>query len=361
MILLNPGPVTLTPRVRNALLRGDICHREPEFAALFLDIRQRLETVYPEVRRTHAAVLLTGSGTAAVEAMLSTFAPRGRPTLVASNGVYGERMTLMLERQGKPSIAVRSAWTEAVDGDRVVAALDADSSIACVAIVHHETTTGRLNRLDELAGVCRERGVGLLVDAVSSFGGEELRFDEWQPLAVASSANKCLHGVPGLSFVLAERQQLDRSTGHATSLYLDLERYYAEQTTGWSPFTMPVHVCFALQEALHEFAEAGGWWTRRERYRFISRTVRSTLETLGVEALLPEKDTSAVMSAFRLPASDSYKRIHDKLKAGGFVIYAGQMDFRKTIFRIANMGAISDNDLDRLIRILQSVFCGARG
>jgi 2-aminoethylphosphonate-pyruvate transaminase len=360
MILLNPGPVTLTPRVRNALLRGDLCHREPEFAALFLDLRQRLETVYPEAERTHAAVLLAGSGTAAVEAMLSTFSPRGQRTLVASNGVYGERMTQMLERQGKPFIAIRSVWTEAIDNNRIAAALNADSSIKCVAVVHHETTTGRLNRLDGLSGLCRERGVGLLVDAVSSFGGEELRFDDWRPLAVAATANKCLHGVPGLSFVLANRQQLDQNLRYATSLYLDLEHYHAEQTAGWSPFTQPVHVCFALHEALKELSESGGWRTRCERYRFISRTVRTTLEMLGVSALLPERETSAIMSAFRLPTGDSYERIHDELKARGFVIYAGQKDFRKTIFRIANMGAIGNDDLDRLIDALRSVFGGSR-
>jgi 2-aminoethylphosphonate-pyruvate transaminase len=361
MILLNPGPVTLTPRVRNALLRGDLCHREPEFAALFLDLRQRLETVYPEAERTHAAVLLAGSGTAAVEAMLSTFAPRRQRTLVATNGVYGERMTLMLEHQGKPFVAVRSLWTEAIDDDRIAAALNADSSIACVAVVHHETTTGRLNRLDGLASLCRERGVSLLVDAVSSFGGEELRFDDWSPTAIAATANKCLHGVPGLSFVIAERQQLGESNGYATALYLDLERYYAEQNSGWSPFTQPVQICFALQEALQELLEAGGWRTRRERYQFISRTVRSTLETLGVSALLPERETSAIMSAFRLPAGDSYERIHDELKAMGFIIYAGQKDLRKTIFRIANMGAISNDDIDRLVVALRSVFGGALG
>jgi 2-aminoethylphosphonate-pyruvate transaminase len=360
MILLNPGPVTLTPRVRNALLRGDMCHREPEFAALLLDLRQRLETVYPEAERTHAAVLLAGSGTAAVEAMLSTFSPYKQKTLIAANGVYGERMALMLERQGKPFVMVQSAWTEAIDIDSLMGKLNADSDITCVAVVHHETTSGRLNRLDELSSFCQQRGIHLLIDAVSSFGGEDIRFTEWNPTAVAATANKCLHGVPGLSFVIAERQQLSRSNGYATSFYLDLENYYAEQNNGWSPFTQPVQICFALQEALQELSESGGWRTRCERYRFISRTVRTTLEMLGVSALLPERETSAIMSAFRLPTGDSYERIHDELKDRGFVIYAGQKDFRKTIFRIANMGAIGNDDLNRLIDALRSVFGGSR-
>jgi 2-aminoethylphosphonate-pyruvate transaminase len=360
VILLNPGPVTLTSRVRSALLREDLCHREPEFAALTLDLRKRLEGVYSDSARTHAAVLLTGSGTAATEAMLSTFASRSRPTIVAANGVYGERMALMLERQGKPFVSARAAWTDAIAEDRVAAALDENPAAGCLAVVHHETTTGRLNRLDGLASLCRERGVDLLVDAVSSFGGEEIRFDDWRPLAVAATANKCLHGVPGLSFVLAERERLGRRDGHATTIYLDLERYASEQASGWSPFTQAVPLFYALREALEEFDEAGGWRPRRDRYRFLSKTVRDALGRLGVETLLPQDDTSAILSAFRIPAGDSYERIHDALKEKGFVIYAGQGELRKTIFRIANMGAIGDDDVGRLVDALGSAFGGTR-
>ena len=360
MILLNPGPVTLTPRVRDALRREELCHREPEFAALTLDLRRRLEDVYPEAARTHAAVLLTGSGTAAAEAMLSTFARRDRPTVVAANGVYGERMALMLERQGKPFVTVGSGWMEPIDEDRIRAALKENPRAACVAAVHHETTTGRLNRLDGLSALCRERGLDLLVDAVSSFGGEELVFENARPLAVAATGGKCLHGAPGVSFVLAERERLARREGHATSVYLDLERYAADQSSGWSPFTQSVPLFFALQAALEEFEAGGGWRPRRDRYRFISAAVRAALERLGVAPLLPEEDTSAVLSSFRLPAGDSYDRIHGALKEKGFVVYAGQGDLRKTIFRIANMGAIGDDDLQRLIAALQSVLARPR-
>ena len=356
MILLNPGPVTLTPGVRNALSRAEMCHREDEFAALTLHLRRRLEAVYPEAAVSHTAVLLTGSGTAAVEAMLSTFAPRTRPTLVAANGVYGERMARMLERQGKPVVEVRTEWKNPIDDTRIAATLDANPEIAGVALVHHETTTGRLNRLGEIASVCRERGIGLLIDAVSSFGGEELRFDEWRPLAVAATAGKCLHAAPGLSFVLAERGRLARKDGNATTLYLDLEEYHPEQEAGWSPFTQAVPLFLALDAALGELEAEGGWRRRRERYRFISHEIRSALKHVGVEPLLPDGETSAVLSAFRLPPDDTYERIHDRLKSEGFVVYAGQARLRDTIFRIANMGAIRDEDLDRLTEVFSTVF-----
>ena len=118
MILLNPGPVTLSPRVRRALAGGeDLCHREPEFYALTTEVLRSLETVHDAAG--YRAVMLTGSGTCAVEAMLSTFALRNRATLVVANGVYGERMAQMLARQGKPARTVRAAWASAIDLDAV--------------------------------------------------------------------------------------------------------------------------------------------------------------------------------------------------------------------------------------------------
>jgi 2-aminoethylphosphonate-pyruvate transaminase len=145
--------------------------------------------------------VLTGSGTAAVEAMLASFAPAVRRTLVIANGVYGERMARMLAAHSKPHRVLSHDWTEAVNISTLERALAEDSSITHVAVVHHETTTGRLNDLEAIGRVCRARGVQLLVDGVSSFGAERLAGREWNLAAVAASANKCLHGVPGLCFV----------------------------------------------------------------------------------------------------------------------------------------------------------------
>jgi 2-aminoethylphosphonate-pyruvate transaminase len=356
VILLNPGPVTLSPRVRNALLREDLCHREPEFAELTLKLRNGIERVYPHSSGSYVAVLLTSSGTGAVEAMLSTFAPRDAATLIVSNGTYGERMATMLERQGKPCVQVAAPWTEPIRLDQVIAALDAHPEVTRMAVVHHETTTGRLNRLDELASLCRQRDVELLIDAVSSFGGEDIPLDQWRPLAVAGTASKCLHGVPGVSFVLCEHRAIALTQKHAPTVYLDLERYFLEQREGWSPFTQAVQGFFALQEALEEFFDAGGWRARHQRYRRLAHEVRQTLDRLGVRALLAESETSAILTAYRIPLDDSYERIHGALKERGFVIYAGQGDLRRSIFRIAHMGAISDDDLGRLIEALRIAF-----
>ena len=154
-VLLNPGPVTLSDRVRRALTKEDQCHREPEFAELTLDIKRRLQQVYPAAAANFEALLLSGSGTCAVEAMLASLAPQETKTLVVANGVYGERMAAMLAAHGHPYEMLAFEWLAAIDLDAVERRLEADASITHVATVHHETTTGRLNDLDKLGAICR--------------------------------------------------------------------------------------------------------------------------------------------------------------------------------------------------------------
>lgn len=359
-ILLNPGPVTLTDRVRTALTAGDWCHREAEFARLLKDINTRLIHVHPGMADAYRAVTLAGSGTSAVEGMLASFAPDARTTLVVANGVYGERMARMLEAHGKPFRVAGHGWTESIDLPAVIRQLDEDPAITHLAVVHHETTTGRLNDLDALGSLCRTRQVTLLLDAVSSFGAERIDADAWNVGALAGTANKCLHGVAGLSFVLARDTLWSAPAGRSGSLYLDLRAYYGGQhRDGFSPFTLPVQVAFALHEALAEHAEAGGSAVRRQTYAARAARIAATLHAAGVETLLPAAEYSPVLWSWQLPAGRTYARLHAALKAEGFVIYAGQGDLGARIFRIAHMGDIRPDDMARLCAALSRVFGAA--
>lgn len=353
-ILLNPGPVTLSERVRQALLRPDMCHREQDFASLMLSIRRRIEAIYLERPASHDAVVLSGSGTCAVEAMAASLVPRDGTALVVANGVYGERIAAMLTAQGKPHDLIRAEWLEPIDVARVDAALGS-KRYSAVLTVHHETTSGRLNQLDALGRACREADVPLLLDAVSSFGGEAIDWAGWNIGAVAGTANKCLHGVPGISFVIADRDLLHARRGSSPALYLDLQRYHAEQQTGFSPFTQAVHACLALDEALDELADEGGWRARRTLYRHRSTRVRDGLAALGIEALLPAVESASMLTAFKLPQDVDYPTLHDALRQAGFIIYAGQGHLAGGIFRIATMGAIGDTDLDRLLEGIATI------
>jgi 2-aminoethylphosphonate-pyruvate transaminase len=337
----------------------DLCHREPEFGELTLANNAALERVYDGSREDYAAVTLTGSGTAAVEAMLGAFCPSQTKTLVAANGVYGERMAKMLTGLGRPSETVGAAWDEPIDLDAVDDRLRNDPSISHVATVHHETTSGRLNRIDELGALCHEHGCKLLLDAVSSFAAEKIEFARWNLEALAATANKCLHGVPGISFVVAQRSALDRRPPTQHSVYLDLHGYYlAQQAGGFSPFTQAVPSALALAAALEELAEQGGWERRGARYRVIGQRVRDTLRSAGVLTMLDEADYSVVLSSYVLPEGVAYGDLHDAMKKAGFIIYAGQGRFAESMFRIAHMGDIRDDDVDRLEQALTTFFGG---
>jgi 2-aminoethylphosphonate-pyruvate transaminase len=355
--LLNPGPVTLTERVRNALLRDDMCHREPEFAALQLDIRGRIERAYDDACGEYVAIMLTGSGTAAVEAMVGSLVPRDGKALVAANGVYGDRMAAMLGAQGKRFQIVAADWLADIDLAGVERELSHDKEITHVLAVHHETTTGRLNSIAALGALCKKYDRPLLLDGVSSFCGEDMRFAEWNLEAVAGTGNKCLHGVPGVSFVMVKRGLFAARTSGATSVYLDLFRHWKEQEAGFSPFTQSVHVVFALQEALAELEALGGWKARHAEYVRRSGIVRAELRSLGVELFLEggEAAYSSILTSFKVPSYVSYERLHDELRARGFVIYAGQGPYAGRMFRIAVMGDLTFRDLEELATGLRAV------
>ena len=345
-ILLNPGPVSLSERVRKALLRPDICHREAEFSELQTAIRHKLLRVYGLDERTWSAVLLTGSGTAAVEAMLTSLIPADGRVLILANGVYGERMAKMAAVHGIDHTLLKQDWGGTIDLD-AAGEIIAGGNISHVAMVHLETTTGRLNDLDGVARLARDGGCRLLIDGVSSFGAEAIEFGNDGIDACAATANKCLHGVPGISFVIVRRTAL--AAGHARTVYLDLAGYAAEQDRRGTPFTPSVQCCYALDEALDEFAEEGGWEERRRRYRSRMQIVRDGLTGLGIAPLLEDGASSCVLNAFRLPTGMTYAALHDGLKEAGFVIYAGQGGFAEAMFRIAVMGEIPAKELERLI------------
>lgn len=354
-ILLNPGPVSLSDAVRKATVKSDLCHREPEFFNLQARVRQALLKVYGLDAGDWASVLLGGSGTTALEAMLSSLLPRDARLLVIENGVYGERISRIAEIHGIEYEVVKHGWKEAIDHERVEAAL-AGSGFTHVAAVHHETTTGRLNDACALADVCERHGVQLLLDTVSSFGAEDIPFGSSAIAGCAVTANKCLHGIPGLCFVIARRAALETAVEPPRSLYLHLPLWLSKQDAGGTPFTPPVNSLLALDEALTELERHGGWKGRRAYYTDLAWRVRQTLAEFGVPALLEEGASSCVLTAYRIPKGFDYKGIHDGLKAWGFVIYAGQGGLESEMFRISTMGDITRYDIERLLAAIETVF-----
>ncbi|GIW42235.1 MAG: 2-aminoethylphosphonate--pyruvate transaminase [Candidatus Binatia bacterium] len=353
LVLLNPGPVNVSDRVRAALLGPDACHREPEFLALVRRVRERLARLFGG-EGEYEAVLLTGSGTLAVEAMLSSGVGNGK-LLVAHNGVYGQRLLEIARTHGIPTAEVVGSATEPLEPDRVRRALGEERGIEALAVVHHETSTGVLNPIAELGRIARQYGVRFLVDSVSGLGGDELSWDDAGPDLCAGTANKCLQGIPGISFVLVRRRVSDELASYPRrSLSLHLPAHLSAQRADSLLFTMAVQSLYAFDAALAELEEetvAG----RIERYREAAALLRRGFEDLGLSFLVAPPHRSNSLTALWLPAGKTYEELHDRLKDEGFVVYAGQGDFARRIFRVANMGALERRDFERFLVALRKV------
>jgi len=350
MILLNPGPVNVSERVRAALARADLCHREPECTELLESIRNRLVRAFaPD--GGFAAVLVTGSGTAALEmAVQSVLSERGRLVVVA-NGVYGERIAAMAEAARLPCDIVAGAWTSPPDLDAVERALRVPD-VEAVAVVHHETTTGLLNPVATVGRLARAHGKLLLVDSVSGLGGEALDFESSSADLVVGTGGKCIQAFPGLGFVLVREEVLPRLARHPRrSLYLSLGVQYEAQLRGTVPFTPAVQLAYALDEALAELLEEGVAG-RVGRYARAAAQLRTGFERLGLGFVLPPELRSNTITSLWLPHGRSYADLHDALKRQGFVMYEGQGRLAREIFRVANMGQLQPADFDRFLRAL---------
>jgi 2-aminoethylphosphonate-pyruvate transaminase len=355
-ILLNPGPVSLSEGVRAAVARADLCHREPEYFDLQDAVIAGLLDVYGCDPSVWSAVLIGGSGTSALEAMMASLLPPGAQLLVLENGVYGERLSRIAEIHGISHRALKAGWGDAIDLQALKDLL-ATGDFSHVVAVHHETTTGRLNPVDEIADLCTGFKVELLLDAVSSFGAEEIPFGQASLQAIAATANKCLHGIPGLAMVLCRSNALQQDIA-PRSLSLHLPLWAEQQARRSTPFTPPVNALLGLAQALKELQKHGGWKTRRARYRKLAARVADTCRQLGVKEWLPAAESSCVLRSYHLPAGLTYNQLHDGLKQQGFVIYAGQGKLAQQLFRISTMGEISDYDMARLEQALRLVIAG---
>ncbi len=346
----------LSERVRNAMLRPDLCHREIEFAELQNTIRNDLLEVYPLTEDKWAAILMTGSGTAAMEAMMTSLVPDHGKVLIIENGVYGERLTRIAEIHHINHRTLHHEWDKAIDLKLLEDELQTHEEFSHVAVVHHETTTGRLNDLVGLAKICKKYNLPILLDGVSSFGAEDIEFEEWNIIACAATANKCLHAVPGTSFVICNRNALEemQATPQRT-LYLDLASYLKNQDANGTPFTPSVQTFYALSEALKELQDQGGQKKRKQNYWSRLNIVREGLEKQGIHALIRVEDCSCVLNAFHLPADIDYETLHDALRENDFIIYAGQGALTQSIFRISCMGEISDQELERFVTLMGNI------
>jgi 2-aminoethylphosphonate-pyruvate transaminase len=344
-LLLTPGPLTTAKSVKEVMVH-DWGSRDASFLRINKAVLEGLPRIVHGEGR-FMTVPMQGSGTFAVEAMLTTFVPRNGKVLVLINGAYGHRAKRILDIAGRKAVVHETAEDTSPDLAAVERILKRQKSVTHVFAVHCETTSGILNPIEQIAGIAARHGKRLLIDAMSAFGALPLDSRKVAFDAVAASSNKCIEGVPGLGFVLARKEALAETEGNATTLVLDLHDQHRNfEKTGQYRFTPPIHVIVAFHRALEEFWAEGGVEGRGGRYAENCRVLIEGMRALGFETLLPPARQAPIIVTFHMPRHPNFvfQRFYDGLKERGYVIYPGKLTVADS-FRIGCIGRLCPKDM----------------
>lgn len=352
--LFTPGPLTTSRSVKQAMLK-DLGSRDFAFIQIIQEIRDGLLALAGVAKGEYEAVPMQGSGTFAVEAVLTSVVPRDGKVLILINGAYGHRMVKICNTAGIACAALEfpeNTWPEV---GRTADALDADPSITHVAVVHCETTTGIVNPIRELGIMVRAKGRVFFVDAMSSFGAIPVDVADCRIDYLVSSSNKCIEGVPGFAFAIARKEPFMKTRGFARSMSLDLyAQWEGLESNGQFRFTPPTHVLLAFRQALRELEDEGGVAGRAERYRANFDVLVRGMEQLGFQTYLAAEKQGYIITSFRYPghANFDFDSFYRLLNEKGYVIYPGKVS-DADCFRIGTIGRIFEADMKALLAAIR--------
>ncbi|MDD5689126.1 MAG: 2-aminoethylphosphonate aminotransferase [Caldisericia bacterium] len=349
-LLFNPGPTNVSERVRNAIKTKDICHREKEFSEVLQRVRETLLKVV-NGQKTHTAVAFVSSATGCNEAVLCGI--RGKVLLI-NNGKYSERLKKIIQLYKIPFIELKVDQFKELDLDKFEKTLKKNLKVTHIVFVHHETTTGMVMPLDKIGRLAKKYGKIICVDAVSSLGGYKIDVKKDNIAFCTVSSNKCLESFPGISFVIADKSELNKIEGKSRSFYFDLYNQWQSEEKGCTLFTPAVQLFFAIDKALKELV-VEGVDKRIERYKKNAERMRAGLKKLGFKFILSDNLQSNIITAIRMPKSMNYWRVHDLLKELGHTIYSGKSTLDQGIFRIATLGHLKKSDIDRFLKDFKKV------
>lgn len=359
--LLTPGPLTTTRTVKEQML-FDHCTWDEDYQSITQRIRRDLLELAHCDPSDHTVVLMQGSGTFGVESVLTSVIGQDQKVLLCTNGAYGDRQVKICDHAGIDYVQYAEPYDRIPDATRVEEYLAADPAITHVSMIHSETTSGLLNDIEAVAAVARRHGATFIVDAMSSFGGVDIPVADWGIDFLISSANKCIQGVPGFSFIIADTAKLDASRGKARSLSLDLwdQWHTLEEANGKWRYTSPTHVVLAFAQALDEMKAEGGLPVRAARYALNNALLIARMTALGFRTFLADHQ-GPIITTFLYPQGTSFDfaDMYEFIKARGYAIYPGKLTDEET-FRLGNIGEIYADDLERVTELL-ALYMGERG
>jgi 2-aminoethylphosphonate-pyruvate transaminase len=354
-ILFTPGPLTTSSTVKQAMLR-DLGSRDSEFIAVVAEIRDTLVRLATAAVNDYECILMQGSGTFGIEAVLSSVVPAEGRLLIVINGAYGHRMSKIADYHRIDKVELLCNENALPDPKEIEALLERDSSITDVAVVHCETTTGIMNPVRDIGDIVACMGRRYIVDAMSSFGAAPMDVAECSIDFLISSSNKCIEGVPGFSFIIARGSSLEGAQGRARSLSLDLyEQWKGFERDGQFRFTPPTHSLLAFRQALHELHAEGGIAGRAARYRRNHDLLVAGMRKLGFREYLDVAVQGHIITSFLFPEHPdfSFETFYRLLGERNQVIYPGKLS-QVDCFRIGNIGRVFERDIEILLLSIQA-------
>mgnify|MGYP001773410666 CR=1 FL=1 len=353
--LLTPGPLTTTETVKEQML-FDHCTWDDDYKKITLEIRDKLLGLAHVSEPEYTVVLMQGSGTFGVESVITSVVGDEDILLIAANGAYGERMVDIAEHAGISYVLYKEVYDKVPSAEKIGEMLRENPKITHVAMVHSETTSGILNDIESVANVVKGEGRTFIVDAMSSFGGVDIEVGKLGIDFIVSSANKCIQGVPGFSFIICNSQKLKESKGKARSLSLDLyDQWLTMQKDGKWRFTSPTHVVLAFAQALKELEQEGGIPARAKRYEENNKLLIEKMGELGIRPYIGGEFQGPIITTFYYPEHHafSFPEMYEYIKERGYAIYPGKVTDADT-FRVGNIGEIYKEDIEKLYEIIKT-------
>jgi 2-aminoethylphosphonate-pyruvate transaminase len=339
----------------------DAGSRDRDFLSVVRSIRERLLAIGGAAPGgAYECVLMQGSGTFAIESVISSAIPREGRLLVLVNGAYGKRIAQIGRVHGIEVETMETPENQTIPPDAVAVRLASGPVPTHVAVVHCETTTGILNPIEEIGALVAQGGAEYIVDAMSSFGAIPIDLEAARADFLISSANKCIEGVPGFGFILARRTALEAAKGCARTLSLDLHAQWAGlEGDGQFRFTPPTHVLLAFHQALAELEAEGGVVGRGARYHRNHATLVRGMAEMGFEVYLAPGDQSYIITTYRYPSDPGFRfeDFYARLSELGFIIYPGKLS-QEPCFRIGTIGRLNPTDIEHLLEAIGTVIQG---
>jgi alanine-glyoxylate transaminase/serine-glyoxylate transaminase/serine-pyruvate transaminase len=340
--LYTPGPGDVDEDVLASLASPVVRHYGSEWMEIYNETQNLLKQVF---KTNNEIFFVPGSASSLLDMAIGSLVATGEKIIVGDNGFFGERLAQIAEAYGMQVIRLSAPPGYALDPDELRELLREHPDVKAVALVHHETGTTVMNPLRELASVVNEAGKAVIVDAVSSLGGVDVRVDEWGIDVCVTTPNKCLEAVPGIGFIsVSERawKLVDSITQSNHGWYLNLRtwRQYATEWGSWhpTPVTLPTNIILAVRTSLLKILGLG-LEAHFEKYRHASQAVRQGLRNLGYEMFVGDECASPIVTGVRRrPEFELSEMSRWLIEQRGIAIGGGLGELAGKIFRVGHLG-----------------------